>query len=305
MSNSRGGVQSGWGTVSSNDGRLTVLRRRLSDLGVYLEITRPGNVAFTGALAVIGAFVAGGVLTRPLAVCAAVVAATTVTAGGNTINDYFDRHIDAVNRPERPIPRGAISARTALLYSLGLFGTGFVASLLLPLWGTVIVVGNALGLLAYTQLFKPLPGVGNALIAVVMPSNLLLGGAAVGDVRATVVLFALAAIATLSREIIKDVEDIDGDRREGLRTLPIAIGESPSLWFGLVSIVVAVAASVLPYLTGTFGTVYLVAVLPANVTMLAAASYAFVDPGSGQRWLKIGMVFAALAFVVGRGTLLL
>lgn len=175
-----------------------------------------------------------------------------------------------------------------------------LSSLLLPFWAPVIAMGNAIGLLAYTKLFKPLPGVGNVLIAVVIPSNLLLGSAAVGNYAATVVLFVLAAIATLAREILKDVEDIAGDRREGLRTLPIVVGKRPSLWLGLASVLVAVVASVFPYLDGTFGTSYLVAVLPANGVMVAAASYAFVDPGRGQRWLNGGMALAALAFIVGR-----
>jgi len=113
MSNSRGGIHGSWETSRSNHRVDVWLRRRLSNLGVYLEIVRPGNVAFTGILTAIGAFVAGGVVAHPGAVVAAVVAATTVTAGGNSINDYFDRDIDAINRPNRPVPRGAISARTA------------------------------------------------------------------------------------------------------------------------------------------------------------------------------------------------
>ncbi len=99
----------------------------------------------------------------------------------------------------------------------------------LPWAAIAIAVINLLALLAYTEFFKGLPGVGNALVAYLVGSTFLFGGAAVGEIGPAIVLAVLAATATLTREIIKDVEDIDGDRAEGLNTLPIAIGERRAL----------------------------------------------------------------------------
>lgn len=270
-----------------------------------LDLTRPGNTVAAGVLTFTGAFVAGGVGGAPGAVVAAVVATVAATGGGNAINDYFDREIDAINRPDRPIPRDGISARGALWFSLTLFGIALLAALTLPPIAIGIAVFNFVALVAYTELFKGLPGVGNILVGYLTGSTFLFGGAAVGEPFGAAALFGLAAVATLTREIIKDIEDIAGDRKEGLRTLPIVIGEKQALVVGIVALVVAVAASSWPYLTGTFGVVYLAAVIPADLLMLGAAGYAFTDPQTSQQWLKRGMFLAAGAFVAGRAIVII
>jgi len=268
-----------------------------------LELTRPVNAVVAGVLTLIGVFVAGGLAGpgQALVPAAAATAATVLaTAAGNAVNDYFDREIDRVNAPDRPIPRGAVSPRAALAFSGLLFGLAVALALTLPVVAIAIAVINLLALVAYTELFKGLPGVGNAVVAYLGGSTFLFGGAAVGEPLTAGVLAALAALSTLARELIKDVEDIDGDRQEGLNTLPIAVGERPALAVALVALALAVAASPLPYLTGTLGVAYLVAVVPGDAVMLGAAIEAFSDPGAGQRHMKYGMFLAAAAFVVGR-----
>jgi len=265
-----------------------------------LDLTRPGNAISAGLLTVSGSFVAGGVTAAPVAVLAAVVATVAATGGGNAINDYFDREIDAINQPGRPIPRGDITPRGALWFSLGLFAVATTAALSLPTAAVAIAGFNFTALVAYTELFKGLPGVGNVLVGYLTGSTFLFGGAAVGDPFGAVVLFGLAAVATLTREIIKDVEDIDGDREEGLRTLPIVIGEGAALSIGVAVMGLAVAASAWPYLNGSFGVVYLAIVIPADVVMFGATVRSFSEPRASQQWLKRGMLLAAVAFVAGR-----
>jgi len=265
-----------------------------------LDLTRPGNAISAGLLTVSGSFVAGGVTAAPVAVLAAVVATVAATGGGNAINDYFDREIDAINQPGRPIPRGDITPRGALWFSLGLFAVATTAALSLPTAAVAIAGFNFTALVAYTELFKGLPGVGNVLVGYLTGSTFLFGGAAVGDPFGAVVLFGLAAVATLTREIIKDVEDIDGDREEGLRTLPIVIGEGAALSIGGAVMGLAVAASAWPYLNGSFGVVYLAIVIPADVVMFGATVRSFSEPRASQQWLKRGMLLAAVAFVAGR-----
>ena len=270
-----------------------------------LELTRPGNAVAAGGLTFVGAFVAGGLL-APAPTAFAVVATVLATGGGNAINDYFDREIDAINRPDRPIPRGAVSPRGALLFSGLLFAVAVGLTLLLPLFAVAIALINLVALVAYTELFKGLPGVGNALVAYLTGSTFLYGGAAVeGNLSPVVVLFALAASATMAREVVKDVEDAAGDREEGLRTLPIVLGRRRALAVAAAFVVAAVVASPAPYLLGTFGLPYLVVLAPALAVMLGATYLAFESPAVGQRWLKVSMFAAAVAFVVGRAAVVL
>lgn len=271
----------------------------------WLELTRPGNAIAAGVLTFTGAFVSGGIASAPTAVGAAIIATVAATGGGNAINDYFDREIDAVNQPDRPIPRGAVSARGALGISVGLFILAIITALLLPVVAIAIAGVNLLALLAYTELFKGRPAVGNILVAYLTGSAFLFGGAAVGDLLGAGVLFLLAAVATLTREIVKDVEDIAGDREEGLRTLPIVIGRRRSLWIGVAVILAAILASAIPYYNETFGMGYLLAVVPADAVMLWATWRSFHDPTTSQRWLKRGMFLATAAFVIGRAATVL
>jgi geranylgeranylglycerol-phosphate geranylgeranyltransferase len=274
----------------------------------FVELTRPVNSIVAGVLTFIGSFVAVKLTADPgllLPVAAAMIATVLATGAGNAINDYFDRDIDRINNPERPIPRGAVTPRGALWFSVTLFLTAVALALaLLPLLAIAIAVVNLLALVTYTELFKGLPGVGNALVAYLGGSTFLFGGAAVGNVEPTVVLFLLAALSTLAREIIKDVEDVSGDREEGLNTLPIAIGERRSLLLAVGLLAVAALASPVPYLTGVFGVAYLGVVVPADLMMLYAGYEGLSDPTAGQSHLKYGMFLAAAAFVVGRASTL-
>ncbi|WP_277555706.1 geranylgeranylglycerol-phosphate geranylgeranyltransferase [Halobaculum limi] len=271
----------------------------------YLELARVGNAVAAGALTFVGAFVAGG-LDAPAAVALAVTATVAATGAGNAVNDYFDRDIDAVNRPDRPIPSGRVSPRQAALFAAGLFAVATGAALSLPPLALGIAVANLLALLAYTQLFKGLPAVGNLVVAYLTGSTFLFGAAAVGPIAPpTWTLFGLAATATFAREVVKDVEDVAGDREEGLRTLPIVVGERPALALATGAMAAATLGSVAPYLGGTFGLAYLAVVVPADATMLGATAWGFRDPSTAQRWIKRGTFLAAAAFVAGRlGTVL-
>lgn len=271
-----------------------------------LDLTRPGNLIAAAVLTLTGAFVAGGVTSQPAEVGIAVAATGLAVGAGNSINDYFDRDIDRHNNPERPIPRGSVSPRTALVFSIVLFSIAGGLVLMLPIVATVIAAINLAALVMYTEFFKGRPGIGNALVAYLVGSTFLFGAAAVGQlIGAVVILFLLSALPTAAREIIKDVEDIRGDREEGLNTLPIAIGERRALLIAATLLVVVVLTSPVPYLLGTFGITYLVLVAPAVTLMLYAGYQSFSDPTAGQSILKYGTFVAAAAFIGGRLTLVI
>lgn len=271
----------------------------------YVAITRPLNVVSAGFLTYVGAFVAGSALDAGWASASAVAATGLAVAAGNAINDYFDRDVDAVNQPDRPIPSGAVSPRGALVFSGLCFALAVLLAVTLPLPAIAIAVVNLLALVLYTEYFKGLPGIGNAIVSYLVGSTFLFGAAAVdalGPAPASLAL--LAGVATFSREVIKDVEDRAGDRQEGLRTLPIVFGDRSALLLAAGVLTLAVLASPLPYVLGTLGVVYLAIVLPADAIMVYAVCRAFSDPTAGQSTLKYGMLLAAGAFVLGRASLL-
>ncbi len=271
-----------------------------------VELARPANCVAAAVLTVTGAFVAG-IGDAPVTTALAAVTTGVAVAAGNAINDYFDREIDAVNRPDRPIPRGAVSPWGALTFAAVLFVAAIGFAVRLPVAAVAIAAVNLVALVTYTTVFKGTPGLGNALVSYLVGSTFLFGGAAVSSLwglNAPLVLGVLAALSTFTREVIKDVEDVAGDREAGLRTLPIAVGERRSLWVGVASLGVAVAVSPVPYLLGTFGAVYLAIVAVADAVMAYACYEAFSDPAAAQSRFKYGTFLAAAAFVVGRAVLI-
>ena len=272
-----------------------------------VELTRPANAVAAGVLTFVGTFVAVEQWRRGVATTAGAACATTAvaTGAGMAINDYFDREVDRVNDPGRPIPRGAVPPRGALAFSGVLFAVAVVLAVTLPPLAVAIALVNLVALVTYTNVFKGTPGLGNVLVSYLVGSAFLFGGAAVGNAGASAVLAALAGLSTLAREVIKDVEDIVGDREEGLRTLPVAVGERRALTLAAAALGVAVLASPVPYLLGTFGVAYLVVVAPADAIMVYAGYRSFADAAAGQSVLKYGMFLATAAFVAGRSSAVL
>ncbi|MFB6198245.1 MAG: geranylgeranylglycerol-phosphate geranylgeranyltransferase [Halobacteriaceae archaeon] len=267
----------------------------------YVELMRPGNAIAASILTLIGAFVAGGALKHQIPAIAAMLATLLATAAGNAINDYFDRDIDRVNSPDRPIPRGAVSPRGALWFSIALFIIAISLTFLLPTLAILIAAINLIALIAYTEIFKGMPAIGNGVVAYLGGSTFLFGGAAVTSLDESVLtLFILAALATFSREVIKDVEDMAGDATRDLRTLPLVAGERVALGIASLSLALAILASPAPYISEALGWPYLILVVPADVTMAIAMYCAWQNATLGQRVLKFGTYLAAVAFVVGR-----
>jgi geranylgeranylglycerol-phosphate geranylgeranyltransferase len=264
-----------------------------------VELTRPTNAAVGALGAAVGGYV-GGSLGVPVTVAA--VATALGTGAGNAVNDYYDADIDSVNRPDRPVPSGRISRVGAAYLSVALFAAAVVLTVaLLPRLAVIIGVFNLVVLVVYSSHLKRLPLVGNVAVAYLAGSAFLFGGAAAGGVGYATVLFALAGLVNLGREIVKDVEDIEGDAAEGARTLPVVYGERRALALATASVIAAVALSPAPYLVfEDFGAEYLVAVAVADAVLIEAARRSWVAPSSGQRMLKAAMFVALAAFVVGR-----
>jgi len=263
-------------------------------LKALLEILRPFNCAMAGLAAVIGLLLAREFDFEAAALI--FLAVFLVTGAGNAVNDYYDRKIDAVNRPERPIPSKRISAGAAFNYSLALFAAGCLLAGLVNQHCLAIAVLNSALLFLYARSLKATPLAGNLCVAYLTGSTFLFGGAAAGlaGLQANLVPFFLSFLATMSREIMKDVEDMEGDRQGGAKTLPILVGEKPS---AALAATFALAAVVQSYFA-PFGKAYLMIVAVADLFFLfSAMKIAKGDAAGSQRALKIGMAVALLAFL--------
>ncbi len=277
-----------------------------------LELIRPLNCILAGVAVLIGAVITTGSLNMPeLVLFSAFAAAALVAGGGNAINDYFDRDIDRVNRPHRPIPSGGVTPRTALIIAQVLFIAGIAFTAFLNIYCLLLATLNSAVLFVYTWKLKRRGLVGNISIGYLVGSTLLFGGLATAHLRAgspisggLLVLVLMASLSTVGRELIKAIEDMRGDRKLGFKTFPLrhGVGKTAALAIGFLG--AAIAISPLPYLLGIFGWPYLALLIISIIAFLVAIGIIVRSrepKGAGKSSLacKIGMALGLLAFLVG------
>ncbi len=266
----------------------------------FIQLFRLGNCVMGVVGLLLAMLVAAGtnILDDPAALLIASAVVFVFIIGGNSLNDYLDREVDKLAHPERPLPSGRMRPETARNVSLAAFIISPALSVLL--WDAlsfIIVVVAVIVMLAYELRTKKMGLAGNLSIAGLTAGLFLLGGAVMGRVEATVAIGAMAFLATLGREIVKDVQDMGSDFDR--RTLPQTIGARNAGIAASVAFLVAVLMSFEPVLAGRFGLAYLAAVLFADAIFIYCSIVHFRNPRQGQRWAKYGMLLALVAFLLG------
>ncbi|HDQ44178.1 MAG TPA: geranylgeranylglycerol-phosphate geranylgeranyltransferase [bacterium] len=226
----------------------------------YFFLTRPINSLIAFLSIFIGGFITGTIqpLSKLLLAC---LSGTLITGGANAINDYFDLEIDRVNKPKRPLPAGLVGPRRAYGFALLLFLSGIAVSLFIHLPGFTIALLSSVALYAYSRRLKRTVLWGNLTVAFITGLAFVYGGLAVGRTREALIVGVFSFLYHLAREIIKDAEDVEGDRKDGVVTLPIRYGIPTALAVASGVIGLLILATSWPYLSGLFSIRYFLVVL--------------------------------------------
>lgn len=269
--------------------------------GAYLRLARPGNCAMASVGALLASIICGGpeaLSDFALDIVLSMATVAAFTAAGNSLNDYFDKDTDKVAHPDRPLPRGILSPSAALNMSIILFVLALVLSVRVSHWSFVIVVTSIAVMVGYEMLLKAEGVAGNLAISWLTGALFLFGGAAVDNLGLASILAALAFLATLGREVVKDVQDMEGDKG-ARRTLPMRIGPRKAGMAAAASFCFAVALSPAPYLLDLLSVWYVPAVAAADAIFIYCALIQFDNPEKGQKTAKLAMLVALLAFLIG------
>ena len=247
-------------------------------LNPKIEILRPVNVAIV--FVTIGV---AGVLAKPAGwdwawVFVASIAGALIAGGGNAINDVFDVKIDKINRPDRPLPRGALSLEDARKLWIYTSATGLILSLFLGFWNVLIALVWVGGLYGYSRSLKGTVLVGNVTVAFLTALAFPFGAIVAG--RADLGLYPgiFAFLANLARELLKDVEDVDGDATVNAETLPVKHGPEAGLWAASIVIGVLMLATLIPFVAGIYDLRYLLGVLFVNLGLAYVVVSMWYDP---------------------------
>ncbi|MGB9175528.1 MAG: geranylgeranylglycerol-phosphate geranylgeranyltransferase [Methanoregula sp.] len=269
----------------------------------YIRITRPVNAVAAGLAAVVAYLIATGTFIPAILLLFVVV--SLITAAGNVINDYFDVEIDRVNRPDRPIPSGQVSLPAARAYAVLLFLAGILVCLFTNELCIAIAIFNSLLLIGYAAWLKRTLLIGNIAVSYLAASMFLFGGAFGGlPVLLHVMPFAVMTFfAMLARELVKDGEDVEGDKASGAVTLPIRYGMKATMFLASACALLGIAASLIPYLW--WGSWYISGILLVDGIILFACMKAIrcttpscIKTTGASTFLKAGMFASLVIFTL-------
>jgi len=268
---------------------------------------------------VCGAASAGGYrwdLEHVLVAAACMLLSGPLLAGyTQTLNDFYDRDIDAINEPYRPIPSGAISVPQVVTQILVLLFAGVGVAYLLDLWAghefptiTALALGGSF--LSYIYSAPPLKlkkngWLGNyALGASYIALPWWAGHALFGDLNTKIVILTLFySLAGLGIAVVNDFKSVEGDRQLGLKSLPVMFGIDTAAWICVLMIDIfqaGVAAYLISVGQNLYATILLLLIIPQitfqDMYFLRAPLENDVKyQASAQPFLVFGMLVTGLA----------
>jgi geranylgeranylglycerol-phosphate geranylgeranyltransferase len=274
----------------------------------FIRLMRPINCVMMGFAVFVGA-----VLGYPqfsnfdwLGVLYGFLTGFMLTAASMTINDYYDRAIDAINEPSRPIPSGIVSVREALALVFVLSMVGFVFAYLTSVLCLVVAVISWVVVVAYVTVGKRSGLPGNFLVSTCVAIPFIYGSITVlSEVPLSVLLFTLMAfLSNTGREITKGIVDVKGDKAEGIKTLAVRYGEKSAAVTAAVFYVSAVALTPIPWIRNLVSFWFIPLVLVTDIGLIASSALLLRDYSrESARKIKnlvlLLFVVGLLAYVVG------
>ena len=278
------------------------------DLRSYIELSRPKNSFLASLVSLLGSYLAAMQIPelKPALIASFIV--FIETGAGNAINDYFDYEIDKINKPKRPIPSGRITRKEAKYYYFILVIIGILMAFLVNIYIVIMTITASTALYAYSWKLKGTPFYGNLIVALMTGLVPVFGGVAVKKFGLVYFMALSAFLVNLAREIIKDIEDMKGDKDKA-NTLPLKIGEKKSLKIGLTLIILSIGSTLLP-LYSNIGPGYYLMIIP-NIILIktALASIKALKTGNIikksekiQKTLKIAIPLALIVYLLGAAT---
>lgn len=265
-----------------------------------LRLLRPVNAV----MAVLGTFISSlvaigyAMLNHLVLISIASLVVFLVLTGGNVMNDVLDAENDKVNHPERPIPSGKITKKQGTyLYISSYILSVLIALLFLNLYAVILVIMADLLLILYETKGKYRGLSGNIIISILIGAIFLFGGIVFLKPERTLLLMALASLSNLSRELIKDVQDMEGDIDRV--TFPKRYGARAALNLSSALIFTTIIVSFVPYLAKLFSYQYLIAVIICDISFVFTMIMQYKSAKKGQNLSKLSMMLGLISFTVG------
>ncbi|UCE15542.1 MAG: geranylgeranylglycerol-phosphate geranylgeranyltransferase [Candidatus Bathyarchaeota archaeon] len=274
----------------------------------YLRLTRPINCLMMGFAVIVGTVLATSIfLEAPLLTLIYVfVTGFTLTAASMAINDYYDREIDAVNEPNRPIPSGLIKPEEALAFAFICTIIGFVTAYLTNLPCFITAIASWTVSVAYATVGKRTGLPGNFLVSACVAVPFIYGSLAVANkIELNVLFFAsMAFLSNTGREITKGIVDVQGDRARSIQTLAVLYGEKTAAVAASFFYLSAVLLSPIPWLLDLVSLWFIPLVAITDFGLVASSlmlmkKYSRENARKTKKNVLLWFIIGLLAFVIG------
>ena len=269
------------------------------------KIIRPINAIIAFVSVIVAAFFCSPEEISWFSVLLASFAAAFTLSAGNIINDIYDLGIDKVNRPERPLPSGKISKNSALILYFLLIAASLILSWFINLYAFIIVIIATILLVIYSKFLKRVLLVGNILIALLTGLVFIFGGVAVRNSSAAIIPALFAFLINFIREIVKDMQDVDGDKNAGVNTFPIRYGFQKSRILILLITFTLILYTLYPFVARLYKIEYFIIVMIIVNPILVFSLKILIKDRSIKNLnmisnlLKLSMVFGLIAIYLG------
>ncbi len=280
----------------------------MAKLSGFLRLMRPVNCLMMGFAVLVGAALASHnastISWQDLLY--GFITGFTLTGASMAINDHYDREIDAINEPNRPIPSGAVKPQQALAFAFVLTVIGFAAALFASINCFALAIVAWIAFATYTTVGKRSGLPGNFLVSICVAIPLGYGSVVVTDaVQLNVLLFALMAFfSNTGREITKGIVDIKGDEARNVKTLAVRFGGKSAAVAAVFFFLLAASLTPIPWFAGMVSLWFIPLVAVTDAGLIASSCLLLKDYSRENArktkntvilWLFIGL----LAFLAG------
>jgi len=271
----------------------------------FLRLIRPLNCLMMGFAVIVGASLVS-TLNFTINLLLGFATSFALTAASMVINDFYDREIDAINEPNRPIPRGDVSPKEALIFALVLSIIGLIAAFKTNLPSLIVAVIAWIISITYITEGKGTGLPGNFLVSATVVIPFIYGGLTVGQIETSTLLFvAIAFLSNTGREVTKGIVDVEGDRSHKIRTIAVTYGERTAAVAAAVFSFLAVSLSPLPWLWGLVSDWFLPPVILTDIGMLVSSimllrNYSRKNAKRTKNLSLVWFTTGLLAFILGK-----
>ncbi len=227
----------------------------MNKLKYLIILSRPVNVLISFLTIIVAAELAFG-LDPFKNVLLAAISAALITIGANVINDYFDIEIDVINKPNRPLAAGNVTRQAAFVYFTVVYISAWSVALYIGL--NMFLIAFMTGILLYFYSFRLKRTIlwGNLTVSLSTALAFVYGGLAVGHLQETFFPATFAFLFHFGREVLKDIQDMKGDRQAGAVTYPLKYGISRSIKLMTVIFILLVFLTAIPYILSIYSFYY-------------------------------------------------